>query len=234
MTGGLLELALASVAFVGLHFVLSHSSVRQGLIKALGEGAFRSIYSLGALIAFTWMILAYRAAPFVELFAPMMFLSHLPMTLMLLACLFFVCGFTCANPSAVGLEKLPREDNIPGILKITRHPVMWGFGIWAISHMVANPDLAAWMFFGAIAVLALGGAVHIDYRKIIQEDPDWIRMSEKTSWFPFAAILSGRTSVTMTEIGWWRILLGIALYAVMLWMHSDVFGVSPMPMPGEL
>src|SRR5665213_1412440 len=60
MQQALISLIAASVAFVGLHFALSHPW-RAALVKALGEAGFMGVYSLVALATFGWMIWAFRA-----------------------------------------------------------------------------------------------------------------------------------------------------------------------------
>ena len=52
-------LILACIAFVGSHFILSHP-VRQPLVRAVGDGPFRGIYALVALVTFGAMIWIYH------------------------------------------------------------------------------------------------------------------------------------------------------------------------------
>ncbi|HZB69790.1 MAG TPA: NnrU family protein, partial [Sphingomicrobium sp.] len=51
-------LALASAAFVGTHFLLSHP-LREPLVRRVGAGPFQGLYSLVALVTFGWMIWVY-------------------------------------------------------------------------------------------------------------------------------------------------------------------------------
>ena len=60
MDQALVSLLAAAVAFVGLHFALSHP-LRPSLVSRLGEGGFRLVYSLVALASFVWMVQAFRA-----------------------------------------------------------------------------------------------------------------------------------------------------------------------------
>ena len=53
-------LFLSALAFVGTHFLLSHP-LRAPLVRAMGEGAFRGLYSLIAAITLGLMIYFYRA-----------------------------------------------------------------------------------------------------------------------------------------------------------------------------
>jgi len=52
-------LAIAAIAFVGSHFLLSHP-LRQPLVRAVGDGPFRGIYALVALVTFGAMIWIYH------------------------------------------------------------------------------------------------------------------------------------------------------------------------------
>ena len=61
--------ALAALAFVGTHFLLSHP-LRQPLVAAFGEGAFLVIYSLVAGITLAGVAWSYQAAPTTALLWP--------------------------------------------------------------------------------------------------------------------------------------------------------------------
>ena len=50
MDTGLLNLIIASAAFVGTHFLMSHP-LRAPMVKALGEKGFAGVYSLVSLAA---------------------------------------------------------------------------------------------------------------------------------------------------------------------------------------
>src|ERR1700737_4604965 len=99
-----------------------------------------------------------------------------PLCVMPLAAILVIGGYPPPNPTAVGMERAAgADDPAPGILRVTRHPVMWAIGLWAISHVVANGDAASVLFFGAIAGLALGGTVLIDRKKQLALGSNWPR-----------------------------------------------------------
>ena len=58
---GLAVLTVASVAFVGTHFLMSHP-LRASMVGALGERGFASVYSIVSLILFGAMVYFYPAA----------------------------------------------------------------------------------------------------------------------------------------------------------------------------
>jgi len=223
------QLAAAMLAFVGLHFLLSARPVRERLVVRLGENAFRGIYSLIAAATFLWAILAYNRAPFETLWLVPSWLAHLPVAIMPLAVLLFVGSLTQPNPTLAGLER-GDPATAGGVFAITRHPMLWSFAIWAVLHVLANGDLASAILFGGFAILSLGGSLAIDARKRRQWPVDtWNAFSRRTSWLPFAALVAGRARLRMTDFGWWRIGVAGLVFAVLLWLHPHVFGVSPVP-----
>jgi hypothetical protein len=56
------SLIAASIAFVGLHFLLSHP-LRRPVIGAIGLRGFLGLYVVTALASFAWMVVAFRAIP---------------------------------------------------------------------------------------------------------------------------------------------------------------------------
>lgn len=229
MNGTLLNLSVATIVFVGGHFVLSSNAVRRPLVQTLGEWPFRGLYSVLSGLVFAWMVLAYLDAPVVDVFEANTPMRHMSYSVMLISSFFVVCGYSTPNPTAVGMEKSGLASGARGILKVTRHPVMWGTALWAMTHMLANGHLAAQIFFGGLAVLALGGAAHLDLRKSAAGDTRWEAYKAKTSHIPFAAIIQGRDRIGRGEFRWWQIALSIAIYAAMMIYHESFTGFYVMP-----
>jgi uncharacterized membrane protein len=86
------------------------------------------------------------------------------------------------------------------------------------------------ILFAGMTVLALGGAKAIDAKRDVTHEPAWEAGCDTTSYLPLAAIVSGKTRVSLGEIGWWRLALGLVLYVVLLAMHGWLFGVDPWPL----
>jgi uncharacterized membrane protein len=230
MDGSLATLAAATSLFVGGHFVLSSQPVRSGLVERLGERGFLAIYSVVAVVAFVWMLAAYGRASYVHLWDLGMAGRHIPLVVMPFALILAVAGITTPSPTAVGRgETTDTADPAPGILRITRHPFLWGVVLWAASHLVANGDLASLILMGGLAVLALGGMAHIDARRAAALGSRWGPFALVTSRLPFAALLAGRCRFDWHGIGLWRLVVALAIYVVLLYLHGPLIGVPALP-----
>lgn len=225
----MLNLTIAALFLVGTHFGIASTPLRGELIERVGERTYRILYSLLAIVALAWVITAWRAAPFVPLWQAGAGLRHLALTLMPIAFLLVVCAVTAPNPTVIGQRPDPdAAAPATGIIRVTRHPFMWGVGLWAILHLLVNGDQAALLFFGSFAVLALGGTFLIDARRLRENAPGWGVFLQATSNLPFGAILERRQRFAAREVGLWRVALSLALYVLFLWLHPSLFGVSPL------
>ncbi len=224
------ELIAATVAFLALHGFVSGTSARAAIVARIGERLYLGLFSLASLGAVVWMSIAYGRAPWIELWPLGGGVRHAALALMLPALLLVVAGLTTPNPTATGSTGLlQRAEAARGVIKITRHPFMWGAALWALAHGLANGDLASLVFFGGFGVLALFGPFLIDRKMARAKGEAWQRFVAETSWLPFQALLARRTRLGLGEIGWWRLVLGLALYLVILLVaHEWVIGVPTM------
>ena len=219
---------MAAFFFVASHFVLSYPPLREGLVARFGEKAFRGIHGVIALAALAWLIKAYGAAPYVELWPIATWTRHVTLAVMPFAAILLVAGLTARNPTAMYWNNPGADEPIPGILMVTRHPVMWAIALWALAHMVPNGDAASLIFFAAFAGLALAGMPAIDRRRRAMMGEAWNSFEAVTSVLPFAALARGRARVNLGQIGVWRIAGGVMLYGLLLFGHRAVIGVSPL------
>src|SRR5215471_18323 len=137
-------LLAATAFFLVTHFIPS-TPLRPALVKAIGEWPYRGLYSLIALGGLVWMARAYGNAPHEQLWTG---LRLLPAAVMPIAFILLVCGYA-RNPTAVGAEKLLQSgEPARGIIRVTRHPLMWAIMLWSGAHLAARGDLASAIFFG--------------------------------------------------------------------------------------
>ena len=228
MTGTLVHLFVAMLAFLASHFVLSSRSVRDPLVAQLGERPFLGLYSLAAALMLTWTISAYIDAPTVELWSVPTAVKHITLTVVLLSAILIAASVSPNNPAVAGAPTPRLEEGPRGIFRITRHPFMWGVGLWALTHLAANGDAASQILFGGFAILALVGTMHTDSRKRRLIGPAWEAYARQSAHVPFVAIAQGRTRLNWSEIGWRPVILGAVLYLVLLVLHEPVIGIAPM------
>jgi uncharacterized membrane protein len=214
-------LVLATAAFLLTHLVTG-TPLRPRLVAALGEWPYRGVYSALAFITLGWMIWAYAHAAPEALWRGW---RLLPLVVLPIAFILIVCGYR-RNPTMVGGDKLlASEDPARGIIRITRHPIMWGVMLWAGSHILARGDAKSLVFFGGFLAVAMIGTLSIDRRK--RADPNWARFAAATSHVPFVAIAQGRNHLALREIGWTRPLIALAVFFAFLALHPLLFGARP-------
>jgi uncharacterized membrane protein len=224
----MLSLVLGAICFTGIHFGIAGTPLRDSAIAALGEGAYRVVFSIVSLAAIVWLVMAYKDAPYVATWGIPEWWKPIAIILMLPAFLLAVIGLTTPNPTSVGQEG--RVARLPeGIVRVTRHPFLIGVGLWAVVHLIANGDVASFIFFGALAITALAGTVSIDAKRRRALGPGWQSFTAQTSIVPFAAIAAGRTRFNPGEIAASQWVAALIAYALMLGGHSHIIGVSPFP-----
>ena len=202
-------LFLSCIAFVGLHFLLSHP-LRRPLVRSLGERAFQGVYSLLALLTFGAMIYFYRV------------IGREPerlwdagdagwiggTILMWFASILFVGSFV-KNPALVGARGPVGGPS--GVFRITRHPMMWAFAIWAAVHLTILAAPKALVFDGAIIILALAGAFGQDRKKARQFGENWHDWTAQTAFVPFTKGVGNPGAVALVG--------GTLLFLLATWVH---------------
>ena len=112
------------------------------------------------------------------------------------------------------------------MLRITRHPFLWGVAVWALGHLLVNGERASLILFGSMFLLAVSGTASIDAKRRRALGSKWDAFAAQTSNIPFAAIVAGRQKLSLAEVGWWRILVAIVLWLALAWAHPLLFGVA--------
>ncbi|MBO6527706.1 NnrU family protein [Erythrobacter sp.] len=183
MDDALISLLAASIAFVGTHFALSHP-LRAPLVGILGATGFMAVYSLIAAGCMAWMYFAFVAAPAGGL-ATSGEVGWIVATVLTLPALVLFLGSLKGNPAlpAPGAEKLATQSPA-GVFAVTRHPMMWGFALWALSHILLLWSWRTMIVAGAILVLALVGAHMQDRKKEALMGAAWKEWEAKTSYWP--------------------------------------------------
>jgi uncharacterized membrane protein len=212
----LAQLAAASLAFVGTHFVLSHP-LRAPLVARIGEKGFLALYSLVAFATLGWMIVAFRAAPTADLPGSGE-IGWIVATVLTLPALVLFLGSLLGNP-ALPNPGAATAINRPatGVFAVTRHPMMWGFALWALSHIALWWSVRTLIVGLTILVLALVGAHLQDRKKAALMGEGWSAWEARTRYWPVWGGMIGAGATL------W--IVAVALWLLVTWVHTHAAGV---------
>ena len=149
-----------------------------------GKGIVAALTVLGVVL----MVIGYRGAPVDPVYAAPGWGVHLNNLLMLVA--IFLFGAGSSKGRARGWF---------------RHPMLLGFTVWAVAHLLVNGDLASLMLFGGLGAWALITMIVIN-----RATPDWHR--------PPAGAIGGDIRL---------VVITLVLFAVITAIHS--YFVWPFP-----
>ncbi|MBY6058290.1 NnrU family protein [Leisingera daeponensis] len=218
---GWLEFTTALMLFLASHAIPVRPPVRPWLVNRLGLRGYIVAYSVLSLAILAWLAVAAARAPYMGVLPYWEGFRWVPLLVMPLACLLAVAGMMRQNPfgfGGLGLRAFDPED--PGVLAVSRHPLLAAMALWAGAHLLANGDLAHVILFGLFAGFAWMGMALIDKRKQRQMGQgEWRRLSRNTARLNLA-----RLRPSAGEAG-----LAAAVFLALLVLHAPVIGYSPMP-----
>ncbi|MDK1387254.1 NnrU family protein [Sinorhizobium sp. 8-89] len=143
-------LVLGIVIFMGIHLVRSFApGMRAAVIERSGVGTWHAIHAIAAIVGLGLIAVGFDQARATTgvLYTPPVFLSHIALTLMLIACISLAAAF------------LP-----PGRIRVVaKHPAILAIKIWALAHLLANGETSSVLLFGAF--LAWGVILRISMKK---------------------------------------------------------------------
>lgn len=214
----LASLIAASIAFVGTHFAMSHP-LRAPMVRVLSAGGFMLIYSLVSAACMAWMYFAFVATPAgPPLWGDYGDVVWIIASLVTLIAMVLFAGSLIGNPAlpAPGAAQAARKP-AHGVFRVTRHPMMWGFALWALAHLIAAPTARTVVVALAIGVLALVGAHLQDRKKEALMGEAWARWESNTSYWPQLARI-----FSVGIVPW---IGGIAIWLGASWLHAMDAGV---------
>ncbi len=210
-------------------FFLTHSIPVRPVIKArlvarLGTRGFGVGYSMLSLCMLSLLIWSAGKAPFVLLWPQMPWQRHVVHLGMLVACL--ILAFTIARPNPFsfgGARSQSFAPSHPGIVRLTRHPVLVALALWAGVHILPNGDLAHLLLFGTLGVFAIAGRALINRRKRREMGEEgWRALNTEVSKKP---LLRAPQSWPDSLL---RIFAGFAVFILLLMLHPVVIGVQAL------
>lgn len=215
------EYALAFAAFFLTHSLPIRPPLRPWAVARLGPGCFGLGYSVLSLGVLAWLIGAAGRAPHVPLWDWSPWQNHVVLAAMLAVCLILALAIGRPNPFSFGGLRNNRFDTRnPGIVRLTRHPLLLALALWSAAHLVANGDLAHGVLFGVFAAFAVLGGRMVDRRRQREMGQRWHDLRAAMLASPVVPSVTGETLL--------RLLAGLLLYAVLIWLHPMVIGVDPL------
>lgn len=216
------EFALAFTAFLASHRIPSSARMRDKLVGRLGGGGFTLAYSALSILLLAWVFEAAARAPYVGLWETGTRLAHVTLTAMVLSFLLAALSLGRPNPFSFGGAQNARFDpQRPGIIRLTRHPLLLALMLWSGGHLLANGDLVHVILFGSFALFAGGGMRLLDRRAKRQMGARWVETLQEVRSVPLSFVFRPARPQAL------RAVFALAAIAGVLALHPLLFGVDP-------
>ena len=153
---------LGLVLFLGIHCVrMVAPAWREARIAAMGEGAWKGIYSLVSAIGLVLLIYGYAYA---QPLAPVLYVTP------------FWLVYVAAVLMALSLISMMVFNLRPGKLKpLLKHPFLVSVKLWAFAHLLVNGDLASVILFGSFLGWAVWNRIAVKRRGEPVPEPGPVR-----------------------------------------------------------
>lgn len=192
MGTGIVWLVISIGAFVGTHFLLAHR-LRAGLVAKFGAGGFQGIYSIVAFATFGWAVTVFgRLEPAPMLWDGQALFPWLLATVLTYAVIALFLASVIGNPALAGAKVSGLSTVIPTrVFRITRHPMMFSFALWAVTHIIIAPSPRTIILSSGIILLALLGSHFQDGKKRALLGQEWGVWMKRTPFWPDLTQLGG-------------------------------------------
>jgi uncharacterized membrane protein len=122
------------VIFFGTHLYTALArGPREGLVKKLGAGPYKGLYSLVSLAGFALIIIGWRGADASILYTPPEGGRHIAYLLTLFAFILLAAAYAPKGKIAAAVK----------------HPMLAGVKAWAFAHLLVNGEVRSVILFGA-------------------------------------------------------------------------------------
>jgi uncharacterized membrane protein len=214
-------IAILWLAFAATHMGMSSLRLRPDLVARLGERGFQGVYSLVALGIFVPLVWIYFDNKHAG--AHLWFLGTAPAVrwasyLGMGAALVLVVGGV-VQPSPASMAS--GDATVRGVLRLTRHPVFMGAGLFGLVHLLcANVHAAELVFFAGFPIFAVAGCRHQDRRKLATLGEPYRRFCEQSPLLPFTGggIARGLGEMPLA------LAVGVGLAVLLRLFHAKLFG----------
>lgn len=126
------------VIFFGVHVFSEFRAARAKMIQRLGDKGYKAGYSLLALAGFILIVIGFGKAEPVILWEPAEWGRYAAEWFMPFAFISLASAYIPNN-----------------FQRFTAHPMLWGFTLWALLHLLANGDLRGLVLFGSFGLYSV-------------------------------------------------------------------------------
>lgn len=187
-------------------FALAHSglaTLRPAAVRVIGERLYRVIFALvalpGAGLTISYFIAhRYDGAQLWTLQGVPGLHEAVYVATFVSFLLLYPATFNLAEVAAIKRPGFRIYEK--GVMRITRHPQLWGQVLWCVSH-------SAWMGTSLTLTASLGLVAHHlfavwngDRRLRNRYGEEWEAYASRTSVLPFRAIVDGRQEIVWSEL----------------------------------
>ncbi|WP_299705068.1 NnrU family protein [uncultured Tateyamaria sp.] len=208
--------------FFATHSVPVRPAIKSRITARVGLRGFGIAYSILSLAVLSLLIWSAGQAPYIQLWPQMGWQRHVVHLGMLAVCLILAFTIGRPNPFSFGGARHNGFDPArPGIVRITRHPILLALALWAALHMLPNGDLAHVLLFGVLGGFAIAGRALINLRKRREMGANqWDALNTAVVTAP----------ICQAPVSWagmmLRVAAGLAAFVTLLSLHPVVIGVS--------
>jgi len=217
----------AFVVFLLLHSIPAVPSIRSEIIARVGRPIYFAGYSMVSVVALAWLFSSALSLDYIPLWHVRPWHAVVTFILAPMGGFLVLAGLTSSNPLSVSI----RSSEEPGaVVQISRHPVLWGFALWALGHIAANGDLRSVLLFGGFALFSLAAIPMIENRAKRRLGERWQSLAANTSIVPLSGFLFARQQPVIDLP--MSIAAAIAT-ALTVWLlfgggHALLFGADPV------
>jgi len=182
-----IQILLLWLAFGASHVALSSHALRPAIVARTGEAVFQILYSVVALAIFVPLVAVYlehrHTGPWLWMVSMTPVVTWLVYAAMTVGVLLLVCGLVSPSPTSFASGGGPVA--VQGIHRVTRHPLLMGFGWIGLVHLVPNASLADVVFFAGLPAFAVVGCRHQEQRLRRTRGPEFEAYLDATPFLPF-------------------------------------------------
>lgn len=148
----MLLLVIGLAIFFTIHLVPTNVVLRDGLVRRLGAGTYRAVFSIISLAGLAIIVFGYHKIQLQPgknpvLWASPIWLRHTMFLLMLPAIILLVASLI---PSRIATA--------------VRHPQLAAVKIWAFAHVLVNGDVGSLVLFGSFLAWAVYDRISLKHR----------------------------------------------------------------------